>query len=269
MRILLRFCTLACAIALITITEAAPPSAATTAPLNSAITGSTQPGVKAGDTDSAVRASGEPQVKVSLELAKMLAKSIEPDHLGDLIKIGLPIVGAIIAAIIGMRAATRTAETQRQTTLDAAREGHRAEFAKEYGNRLSARFDSLVASIDVFYERFSAYITAVMNAIETKPEEGYTTEKLIEIKKCESECYGAFLDLGKAESKLLIVGEATLHGEFRSFAETAREMYRDIRIGDESLKVPEIEKRILAFREMRRDLLLKLGNAEKAWWQKS
>jgi hypothetical protein len=204
--------------------------------------------------------------KLLLELAKLASKSSEPDHLGDLIKIGLPLLGAVAAAIISLIATKRAAETQRQTTLDVTRANQRTELTKELGNRRGQRFDSLMTGIDSFSQKLTSYVTSVQNAIETKGANGYTPTQLAALQKSETSFYGAFLDLVSAESKLLVMGHAELHQQFREFGEAAQAIYSSVHIRNAALTVPQIEEKMVALRKLRLNLLLRMGEAERAWW---
>jgi hypothetical protein len=204
--------------------------------------------------------------KLLLELAKLASKSSQPDHIGDLIKIGLPILGAIVAAIISLLATKRAAETQRQTTLDVTNANRKTELTKELGNRRAQRFDALTSSFDSFCQKLTAYVTSVENAIETKDGSGYSAQQLSVIEKYETDFSSAFLDLLNAESKLLVMGHADLQKQFREFGEQAQGVYSTVHIRDPQLTVEQIEEKMKALRKLRLELLVSLGDAERKWW---
>ncbi|AZZ90700.1 hypothetical protein EUZ85_08230 [Hahella sp. KA22] len=61
--------------------------------------------------------------EIVLKLAEQALKAKEPDFVGDLIKIGLPILGTIVGGLIGLFASKLTAEFNSKTQVELASSG--------------------------------------------------------------------------------------------------------------------------------------------------
>ena len=150
-----------------------------------------------------------------LELLRLALTAKSPDHLGDIIKIGLPLLGVIMAAIIGFFSAKRTAEITQRTQLDLSRTSRQTELQKELGERRSLRFDDLTSKLDGFSQGLTNYATLIENAIEVRTSGPLSSSKMEEIEKHEKKFFDGFLDLLNAESKLLVLGLRDLQQELR------------------------------------------------------
>ena len=201
-----------------------------------------------------------------LELLKQALAAKSPDHLGDLIKIGLPLLGAIVAAFIGLFSAKRTAEINQTTQLEVAKATRKTELQKELGNRRSLRFDDLTSKIDTFSQGLTNYVTLIENAIELRTSGPLSSAKMEEIESCEKKFFNGFLDLLNAESKVLVLGHRELQLELRNFGNEAQEVYKQVHLKNPALTVEEIERLISSLRMKRIDLLVKIGDEERKWW---
>lgn len=201
------------------------------------------------------------------QLARQALREKQPDHAGDLIKIGLPLLGAIVGAMLGFLGATRTAEVNRLTALEVARAKHRTDLAKELGNRRALRFDELLTRFDAFCQRLSNYVTLVKNSLEKSRVSTISADKLAAIEKCEVEFSNGFLDLINAESKLLVLGHEDLQKQFREFGEAAQTLFKKVHLNNPTLTVEEIDRDMAALRATRQKLLLGIGEEERRWWQ--
>lgn len=201
------------------------------------------------------------------QLTRQALREKQPDHAGDLIKIGLPLLGAIVGAMLGFLGATRTAEVQRLTAIEVARTKHRTDLAKELGNRRALRFDELLSRFDAFCQRLSNYVTLVKNSLEKSRVSTISADKLAAIDKCEADFSNGFLDLINAESKLLVLGYEDLQKQFREFGEAAQALFRKVHLNNATLTVEEIDLEMGALRSARQKLLLKIGEEERRWWQ--
>ncbi|RDH89583.1 MAG: hypothetical protein DIZ77_15465 [endosymbiont of Seepiophila jonesi] len=90
--------------------------------------------------------------------------------------------------------------------------------------------------------------------------EGLFRGSLTSIEECESALYESFLDLVSAEAQLLVAGDESIHSEFRIFGEMAQDVYKEVYKDNENLTTERIDD---IMRNMRKDLLLKIGNAER------
>ncbi len=202
--------------------------------------------------------------EIVIKIAELLLEAKKPDYLGDLIKIGLPLVGTILIAWIGYFTATRTAKTQKDTQLEIAGKNHESELIREYELRRAARYTSLIDKLDSFAKRLTSHTTNIKNYIEDqKSGETINSERLTSIEECESALYESFLDLLSAEAQLLVAGDESIHSEFRIFGETAQDVYKEVYKDNENLTTARIDDIMRNMREMRKDLLLKIGNAER------
>ena len=201
------------------------------------------------------------------QLARQALREKQPDYAGDLIKIGLPLLGAIAGALLGFLGATRTAEVQRLTALEVAKAKHRTDLAKELGNRRALRFEELLSRFDAFCQRLSNYVTLVKNSLEKSRVSTISADKLAAIEKCEADFSNGFLDLINAESKLLVLGHEDLQRQFREFGETAQDLFRKVYLDNATLTVEAIDREMGVLRSARQKLLLNIGEEERKWWQ--
>jgi hypothetical protein len=201
-----------------------------------------------------------------LELLRLALASKSPDHVGDLIKIGLPLLGVIVAAIISFCSAKRTAEITQTTQLELARASRRTELQKEVGNRRGVRFEDLIARLDRFNQGLTNYVTLVENAIEVRTSGPLSAAKMEEIEKSEKQFFDAFLDLLNADAKLLVLGHGELQLELRKFGEEAQEIYKEVHLKNSELTVARVEELKGSLRARRRTLLIRIGDEERKWW---
>jgi hypothetical protein len=205
---------------------------------------------------------------VVLELLRQALAPQPPDHIGDLIKIGLPLLGAILGAVVAFLSAKRVADIGRETAVDVANRGHAAEVRKDLGARRGVRFDSVLSSLDLFCQKLTDYVTDVINGIERKAA-GTTLSAadLARIEASQSAFHSSFLDLLNAESRLLALGHANVQKDLRGFGESAQALFTQVHINNGTLTVDAIRADMLALRKKRYDLILAIGTAETAWWE--
>ena len=202
-----------------------------------------------------------------LELLRQALAPKPPDHLGDLIKIGLPLLGAILGGLIGFLATWRAAEVNRQAQKDVASTNRSTELKKEFGARRALRFEDLLSKLDLFSQRLSNYVTLIENAIEIQVSAQLSATKLAEIEKNENEFSNSFLDLLTAESRLLALGHPEVQEKLRKFGESAQEIYKKVHLENKTLKVEDIKNEMAALQAQRRYLILSIGQAETKWWE--
>ncbi len=204
--------------------------------------------------------------QLTLEVARLIVEAKKPDYLGDLIKIGLPLAGGFVIALIGHLSAKKTAEIQKNTQLQITDMNNKAAVVKEYEARRSARYETLIDQLDKFSRKLANHAANVENWIEdVKAGKKTPASRLSEIKKCESDFYDSFLDLLSADAKLLVCGETELQEELRSFGAMAQDLFKKVHIDNKGLTVNTIEAILKDMREKRKKLLLKIGEAERRY----
>jgi hypothetical protein len=206
------------------------------------------------------------QNAVILELLRQALAPKPPDHLGDLIKIGLPLLGAVIGGLIGFFSARRAAEIDRLAQVEVASQNRRTELKKELGARRALRFEDVLSKLDTFSQGLSNYVTLIENGIEMQASGALPAQKMAEIEKSQDDFYGGFLALLTAESRLLALGHADVQKELRSFGESSQDIYTKVRLNG-SLTVEQIQQEMKALGDKRYNLIIKIGQAETLWWE--
>jgi len=203
--------------------------------------------------------------EIAIKIAELVLKSKEPDHLGDAIKIGVPLIGAIVLAIIGYLSAKKTAEIEKDAQLGVADKNHQSELVVSYEERRAENYSQTIENLDAFAKSLSAYTTLVKNGIEVQAQgKTVSAEQLSYIEKAEGIFYDSFLDLLSAEAKLIVFGQEDLYSQLRKFGEKAQEVYQEVRIGNEALSVDRINEIMIEMRKLRMELLLNIGNVLRA-----
>lgn len=202
-----------------------------------------------------------------LELLRQALAPKPPDHFGDLIKIGLPLLGAIVGGLIGFVSAWRAAEISRQAQIEVAKQNRSADLKKELGARRALRFEDLLSKMDSFSQRLSNYVTLVENGIETKATSALSASAIAAIERSQDEFSSGFLDLLTAESRLLALGHVDVQKKLREFGESAQELYKQVHLNNGALTVQKIKDEMAALRQKRCDLILSVGKAETTWWE--
>lgn len=201
-----------------------------------------------------------------LELLRQALAPKPPDYIGDLIKIGLPLLGTILGGIIGFVSASKAAALNRQAQIEVATTNQRTELRKELGARRAIRFEDILSKLDHFSQCLSSYVTMVENGIEAKATGQLTEAEKKKIEKSQHEFWSSFRELLSAESRLLALGHPEVQMELRTFGESAQVLYKKVHMGNSVLTVEEIINDMTALRRQRRDLIQHIGTAETLWW---
>lgn len=224
------------------------------------------------------------------EIAKMIAKIIldsqKPDHFGDAIKIGLPLLGAIIAAIVGYFSAKKSAEINKDTQiaiteknsktqleaidktnssqLDLVEKNKGIETSKAYEVRRSIRYEQLVDQLQKFNSSLTLHVTNVKNWIENRSLGREISEReLSNLKNMENELHDAFLDLLGVEAKLLVCGGIKEQELVRKYGVKAQDIFKAVHIENKKIDVPSINSLMKEMRSMREEILLRIGESER------
>jgi len=202
--------------------------------------------------------------EIVLKLAEQAIKAKEPDYLGDLIKIGLPIIGTVIGGVIGFFATRKAAELNHDTQIKIASLGRATELEKEFYTRRIVRLDELVNCLDDFNQCVIDYCTDIKNWIIHKNNGNIekADETKDRIKSSEACFYESFLPLLNAEAKLLILGHHELQAEFRAFGEYAQSVYKAVHTGNTKLTTDEVNNHISTLKEKRKALYTQIGEHE-------
>ncbi len=208
------------------------------------------------------------QDEMILELLKQVLELKRPDYIGDLIKIGLPLLGASIGAIIGYLSARRAAEINRDAMIAVERSTRLTEMKKEYGARRSYRFENLLDNLDAFSQCLADYVAAIKNALEDQAKSELSDEAKADAMEREVKFRDSFLKLLSAESGLLALGHAGAQEDLRAFGETAQDIYSTVHLKSE-LSIEQIAKKMTHLQQLRKDLILKIGQREAEWWEQA
>ncbi len=204
--------------------------------------------------------------EIVLKLAEQALKAHESDIVGDLVKIGFPILGTIVGGLIGFFAAKLTAEVNSKTQIDLASLQRITELEKELMIKRDLRLEELISCLDDFIQNVMDYSTNVKNwKIHHKnnnaEKQKETEEKL---KESESKFYQGFLPLLSAESKLLVLGADELQAELRALGEYTQEMYRTVHTSNSKINSEEIDEKLNTLKEKRKGLYKSIGKHEAA-----
>ncbi|MEN7343356.1 MAG: hypothetical protein AAAFM81_10455 [Pseudomonadota bacterium] len=211
------------------------------------------------------------ETEIVLKLAQQAVEAKEPDYIGDLIKIGLPIIGTLIGGVIGYLATRKAAELNHDTQIQIAAISHNAELEKAFYEKRLVRLERLVTHLDSFNQRTIAYCTDVKNWLVHKSEgnEDKLYDLSRKIQSSQAAFYDSFLPLLNAEAKLLILGHTGLQEQLRSFGEYAQEVYKHVHIENAEITTKAIDARIESLKEKRKDLYVLIGQHEAAEYQRA
>jgi len=202
--------------------------------------------------------------EIVLKLAEQALKANESDVVGDLIKIGFPIIGTIIGGLIGFFASKLTAQVNSKTQIELASLQRITELEKELMIKRNLRLEELISCLDDFIQNVMDYCTHVKNwKIHHKNNNrDKLTETEQKLKESESKFYQGFLPLLSAESKLLVLGADELQNELRSLGEYTQEMYRSVHKGNSEITSEEIDNKLNTLKEKRKGLYKSIGEHE-------
>lgn len=230
-------------------------------------------------------------------VAKIVLESKKPDHLGDAIKIGLPLGGAIIASIIGYFSVKKAAEIGKETQISIADKNNSThleaidrtsstqidivnsnnntqllmtekekelESWKAYEARRSARYEQLIDQMHHFNRALFLHTTNIKNWIENRESEKEIKEGELEcINRCDDELHDKFLDLLGVEAKLLVNGDLNEQALIRKYGESVQVIFRRVHINNKEITVADIDVLMEEIRELRKAILVSIGNTER------
>tara|TARA_R110001583_G_scaffold129777_1_gene281644 strand:- start:1896 stop:2567 length:672 start_codon:yes stop_codon:yes gene_type:complete len=199
-----------------------------------------------------------------IKLAEEVLRSKEADHIGDAIKIGLPIIGTIIGGLIGYLGSKLASEVSHKTQTSIAELSRKTEIEKDFINRRSLRIDELIVGLDKLNQCVMNQCTHVKNWKIHKKNNDTEKIELVEKKLTKSleTSHEVFLNFFSAESKLTVMGQHEIQNDLREFGEYVQEMYRVIQINNASITHQEIDSYIENLREKRKSIYTKIGDHE-------
>jgi hypothetical protein len=207
---------------------------------------------------------GEFQMTPEELIIKALENAVvskETDIINDLIKIGLPILGTVIGGLLGYRATKHQADKNFEAQMETASLARSTELDLQV---LEAKIQYFLQSqelIDQFTNIVADYCANVKNWRDHNKANNaeLQVEKKDKHLNLEASFYDGFLLLGSAESKILMLGKPELHDIYMKFNSKAKYIYKTVHIENNTLDNDLIDSLIEEFRELKMNLLKKLG----------
>jgi len=200
-------------------------------------------------------------IEIVIKLAEQALKKKEPDYWGDLIKIGLPIVGTIIGGVIGYFSTRKLAEKNYEAQIKAALVSRSTELDARLLETKLAKFEELQNLIDLFVNYVADYCASVKNwkdhltsGNEEKQEK--TKKKVLDL---QTKYYDGFLLLNSAESKLLLLGQYETHDKYKELNKLAKYIYETVYMKNYEISNNEIDELVEKFKEVKVIIFKQIG----------
>ncbi|HKP76334.1 MAG TPA: hypothetical protein VJT67_12475 [Longimicrobiaceae bacterium] len=143
-----------------------------------------------------------------------------------------------------------------------AKLGYERDATKEYAKSRRDLLSQAVQQLNGFSQCHAAYWAQLYTILDKRRDnEPVTDAELGSLRSAEDVLQEAFKDFANIESHFLLAHEEGLYNEFRSYAEAADEFFKNAHLDSAELTAELMDRYKKDFKEKRRQLLFKIGEA--------